>query len=248
MPRNLEPGRARAHHYLFAALVVAAVCTIFMVRIHRQPIQPAGGDSVYTEHRDRLHVLEALRRADLSQPRLLVRSLDNAYPPGLHVFTAALGALSGHWVDDVVWTGLVWLALLALGVGGCAAALTGSRLAGLAAFGATMLLPAGQAAATRYYYDLPMSAWLWIMLWGARARWERRPGRGGVGAGALLAMACLTKWTAASFGVMFLCCAAVTPAARQVYRLPRRALALGICLATGACLAGLFLYSVGGIN
>jgi hypothetical protein len=56
------------------------------------------------------------------------------------------------------------------------------------------MIPAIHGTALGYYYDLPMSAWLWVAA--AILLAVRRPIPGGLLAGGAFLLACLSKWTA----------------------------------------------------
>jgi len=185
-----------------ALVVVVTVCALVLVRISASPMQPYGSDSAeYIEHHARVTTL--LAWADFQRQgdsRAFLQTVDGSFPPLLHLVTVAMGSLTGHSERDVLWTGLLWLALLAASVGATGWLITDSTRVGLAAFVGTFLLPAGHAFAARYYYDLPMTALLWAMtplgLWA----WRRRPLWGGLAVGLLWFAAALVKWTALPFG------------------------------------------------
>ncbi len=201
-----------------ALLVVAvSLVSILMGRIDRAPLQPYGADSAqYIEHLARLETLQAIRdqRGSGDWGRLL-READNAFPPLLHLITVSLGEYSGHRAEDVVWSGLLWLFLLAGSIGLAGFALSRRVSVGLAAATAGLLLPAAHAFATRYYYDLPMMAALWAAVAAGLLLWERRPVLGGVLAGLLWLAACLLKWLALPFGAPMLVGAALCSTGAQ---------------------------------
>jgi len=203
-------------HSLIPGAVFLALAAILLSRFAEAPMQPYGADAAhYIEHNARLDVLQTLRELQLWRGgsdtiRTMIEDLDGSFPPVLHLATLALGSVSGHAAESVLWTGLVWLLLLAAAVAGIARQLSASRTAAAAAFCGTLLLPALHAAATRYYYDLPMTAVLWLSVF---VLMQCR-GRGflvaGLLAGVLLFVADITKWTALPFGLIMLIGATLT--------------------------------------
>jgi hypothetical protein len=145
-------------------------------------------------------MLEFLRGASGRSLREVLAGIDGSYPPLLHVLTLIPGAVLGHRVEDLAWWPGPWILLLGLAVAGVARAWSdgeGSHWAGPISGALVMGIPAVQLSATRYYYDLPMTA----LLWAALALVAMR--RGALG-GVLLAAAALTKWTALPFGLVLL--------------------------------------------
>jgi len=179
-------------------------------------MQPYGADAAhYIEHTARLDVLQTLRDLQLGPGGSdtigsMTEDLDGSFPPLLHLVTLALGAVTGHAADSVLWTGLLWLLLLAGSIAIIAHRLSGSQTTAAAAFCGTLLLPALHASASRYYYDLPMTAVLWLSVAVALRTWGKRPIVAGLAVGALLFAADITKWTALPFGLIMLAGAALT--------------------------------------
>ncbi len=193
---------------VLASGFVVAMAAVVAARLARWPLD-AYGDSAaqYIEHLARLRLVERIQQGVDPNPVRALVQLDGLYPPGLHLVTAALSPLVGHHAEVVVFTMLAWWALLVGSVG-----LVGRRLGGSGAWvaAATAAVPALHAAATRYYYDLPMTALLWAAV--AVLVGVGRPALRGLGAGALLAAACLVKWTALPFGLVMLVAAATAGA------------------------------------
>lgn|GEM_PF-2478234 len=179
-------------------IVGVIVAALFVLRTGAQPLQPYGSNSAeYIEHAVRLEVLQHWRAHAGSLWSYLVAVDDTivTHPAGLHVLT---NLLPGTAAEAVLWTGLPWLLLLALGVGACGAALRPGGFAPAAT--AALLVPAALGAATRYHYDLPMTALLWLAT-AALLHAPRRLPWAPV-AGALFALAALVKWTALPFGAL----------------------------------------------
>ncbi|MEE2829483.1 MAG: hypothetical protein VX498_09855 [Myxococcota bacterium] len=190
--------------------VAGAVVLVFGLRLRGQPLQPYGSNSAeYIEHAVRLE-LQLLWR-DWSGSLLgYLGAADGhivTHPPGLHLITSLVG---GQEAESVLWTGLVWLGLLSLGLALCAhAILPGAGRAGALA---ALLFPAALGAATRYHYDLPMTALLWLatgVLLLSRRRLLLAPL-----AGLLFALACFVKWTALPFGLLMIAAATCTRTGR----------------------------------
>ena len=184
------------------ALLLVAVLVVSRVLSH--PVE-AYGDSAagWIEHLALLRAQEDWLGAS-GGPLARFLAADDLYPPLLHLLTAPISVLADHAPSAAVLTMLGWLGLLALagawwarGVGGGGAWI---------ALG-VVLTPALHAVATRYYYDLPMTALLWV---GGLAVWQAAaPGlsrRRGVGlalvGGLFLAAAALVKWSALPLGVL----------------------------------------------
>ncbi len=237
-----------------AAVTTAAVGALVIGRVVRDGVQMHGCDGApYIEHVARLATLKAWREGSLLAPWDLLVSMDGDFPPLMHLLALPLGALAGHDANTVLWSGFLWLLLLAAAVGSVVVQLSGQRVAGLAAFVGTLLLPAAHGFATRYYYDLPMTALIWasaayVLRWG-----DRKPVRAGLGGGLLLAGAALVKWSALPFGLPVLVGAAlcVRQGAKEETvreRLRRSMGVAGIACAVVFLFSWLFLWSSGADN
>ena len=217
--RLVPSGLARLNRAV--PLAAAGVATGFVgIRLTTgSPLLSTGGDQVFVHHRARLDVLLAWHEylaGDISLLSLLQRS-DSEFPPMLHGMSLLLGSVLGHSAESILWTGLLWLFLLAASTGVVTARLLAPpadstnekgrpgrcspATAGAAAASAILLLGSYQGMATRYYYDLPMTALLWAGAAVLLATWDQRPRTGGVLAGLLVTAACLTKWTAIPFAL-----------------------------------------------
>ena len=191
--------------------VAAAVAGVVLLRL-RQGLQPYGVEGAhYIEHAERLTVLGAWSRVGDPGSMGLVDELDGLFPPLMHLVAIVLSPLVGHGAGAVAATGLLWLFGLAAAVGATAWLLTRSRAAAGAATVGALLLPAAHAFATRYYYDLPMTTLLWILVPVALSTWDRRPWLGGLLVGLLWLAANLLKWSSIPFGGFMLLAAAATP-------------------------------------
>jgi hypothetical protein len=183
-------------------VVGVGVCAIVLSRIYGTGLQPYGSDSAqYIEHLTRLETLDVWREPSFGSLEFL-RMADGAFPPLMHFVTLILGQFSGHAAHEVLWTGLLWLVLLAVSVASVTLSLSGSKRAAAAAFCGAMLLPSLHGAACRYYYDLPMTAVLWMAAAVAFATFVSRPTIGGFVTGMLLCAANLVKWTALPYGLI----------------------------------------------
>ena len=189
------------------AAVAAAVSGLLIFRVARQGLR--GADAIeYAEHLVRLRTLIGLRDGLWREPRALLEFADRQFPAALHAITTAMGAVIGHDAEAAVLSMIVWYVLLAVGVGTLVAAVVGRR-SGSAAACACLLLPALHGSALRYYYDLPMTALLWMAVAVLVAIGPRRPLLGGLAGGLLLAAAATTKWTAVPFGAALVAAGAV---------------------------------------
>jgi hypothetical protein len=195
------------------AAVLAGVLVVVFSRISRSLVQPYGVDGAeYIEHLSRLEVLIAFRQLLDSRDFLaFLREADNAFPPLLHLLSLPFGAVLGHRAEDALLVGPLWLVVLAAATGLVAGRLSGSSRAAAAAASSTLLVPALHGFATRYYYDLPMTALLWL---GLAVLLIGRGGREvpvGVLGGFVLFMAALIKWQALPIIAIMLVALALTP-------------------------------------
>jgi hypothetical protein len=198
---EMSEGRERIHLDLPIAVAVG-VSAMVLSRIYGTGLQPYGSDSAqYIEHLTRLETLDVWRDPLRSGVEFL-RQADGSFPPLMHLLTLVLGFFSGQAAQQVLWTGLIWLFLLAGCVAWVVRSISGSSRATSAAFCGVLLVPAMHGMACRYYYDLPMTAMLWFATALAFATWHRRPLVGGVLVGVLLCAANLVKWTALPFGLI----------------------------------------------
>jgi hypothetical protein len=197
-PEAAWPGRRSRVVALITAVAVGAIVEL---RVLRDGVQSYGGDGAeYIEHAARLAVLENLRDRGLWSPWELLVTSDASFPPLMHLLTLPVGGLVGHEATAAAATGLLWLLLLAFSVGWIASAVVGRSSIAPAAAAATLLIPAAHGFATRYYYDLPMIALLWLAAALLAVAAHKRPLAVGVGAGLLLFAAAVTKWAAIAFG------------------------------------------------
>ncbi len=176
--------------------VLTAVATLVVLRPYDGALyRSASSGTAWTEHLVRVRA--ALMRADgVDAPFGWLAEADYEFPPLIHWVAVPLGDVFGRSPDVVEKFGLIWLVVLALATAGLGHALSGDRNAGLLAGALVALIPAVHGTALGYYYDLPMSAWLWAAA-AALAWWgPSRPVRGGLAAGAAFVIACLGKWTA----------------------------------------------------
>ncbi len=225
------------------------------------PLLSTGGDQAFVHHRARLEVLSAWHRFAREEISLssFLQHADSEFPPALHGLSLLLGSLVGHSADVVLWTGLLWLFVLAGSTGLVTSQLLTSRAAsqtapaarvcspaaaGAAATTAVLLLGSYQGMAARYYYDLPMPALLWAGAAMLLSTWDRRPLAGGLLTGVLVTAACLTKWTAIPFALatglgLLLTVFGCAPAHRR-----RRATTLATALAVTAGLVCIFMATV----
>lgn len=159
-----------------------------------------------------------------------IQSLDQQYPPLLHVITIGLTPLIGLGAEGVGRAMVLWLLLVGLGAGLTTWGLTGRRGLAVAGGTATLLLPALPAASLHYYYDLPMTALLWCSI--GTVLVARRVGSislGGLG-GLLFAAACLMKWSAIPQGLPFLVGALVCPLRGRSLGTAKARLLLGLAV------------------
>ena len=237
--RRVTPDAAA----LAAAGAVALAVVAMVWRRAAQGIQPYGvHGAAWIEHAERLAFVQAWQRRGELGLRPWMDEIDGLFPPGLHAVTSLWGALMGHAASDVVWTGALWLLLLAAAVAAITRELGGTLPAAAAAFAGTCLLPSAHAFAARYYYDLPLTAVLWLAVACALRSWDHRPILGGLAVGVLWAFADLIKWAALPFGGLLLLAAVMTPTARRSRPLLRMgALVLATTVSVGSSIGWISL-------
>jgi len=176
--------------------LVVAIVALVLWRALAHPVDTYGDSAAgYIEHLERVRVLSRLSETGDGWLGRLRRS-DGLYPPLLHILSAPAAWLGQQHPASVTGLGAVWLALTGLGASLVARRLD-PRAAG-PAFVATLLIPALHAVAPRYYYDLPMTALVWLSA--ALMAHSRRPMSGAL-AGLLFALACGVKWSALPLGL-----------------------------------------------
>lgn len=241
---------------LLAPLLAAGTAVGFVVhRVARTPFAPYGDfGAAHLEHEVRLATAVTWAETQGSLWEKLV-AVDGQYPPLLHVLTMPLSSVFGYEVADIAWTGLLWLALLAVAVAATARSISGSWVPASAAASLVFLWPVAPAVASRYYYDLPLTAVLWtaaavaVMGWDGASPLDRSLSGAkralaqlavalpfAVLVGLLAAAACGVKWTALAFAPILVGAAFFTPVHRDRlrWRLPVRLLALGVATAVGS--------------
>ncbi len=236
-------------------VVLVLVCTggLILSRICAQPIQPYGASGAhYIEHEERLLLVQKWRAGQFdSLPDFLIQADGMSYPPMLHLLTSCAGSVTGHAAEQVLWTGLVWFMLLALALAGVAWGLTRRRDMAAAAAVGTMLLPAVQGMAARYYFDLPMTAMTWMAVAALLTLWRRHPLVAGVASAACLVAATLIKYTAMPYGALMLVGALMCrmPGGQQRGRqLGRRLLVGAICAGLAGFFIGWFIINSGSFS
>lgn len=177
------------------ALGIAAMATFGLVmgRTWETPVERYGDSAAgWIEHLARIRALHRVSQADGVLD--VVRGADGLYPPGLHLLSVPFSYLGGHDARSVIWVGL--LSYLALGVAAAAfGGMFGGKRGALAAGLGILWIPALSGAATRYYYDLPMTSLVWIAA--ALGLWRR----GAIPAVLVGAFAALVKWSALPLGL-----------------------------------------------
>ena len=251
MVEPLKTATLTARSWRLTALGTAAVvCCVLGARIALDGVQPYGADGAeYIEHSARLAVLQHVRGAVWTDPWRLLTGADASFPPLLHLSTIPFGALFGHGAGGAIATQIGWLLLLAVAVGVSASELVGRPQVGAPVAAATLLVPAFHGFATRYYYDLPMTALLWVAVALLLGPAKRAPVRVGLLAGATLAAAALMKWAAIAFAPPLVLGAALCGWSRLGRRdRGRRALSAVVALVVAAALCFAFLAGREGDN
>jgi hypothetical protein len=229
--------------------VPLAVLTMLAVRLAAQPMPRYGGGAAhYIEHAYRVERVALWRSrtwGDLME-FLVAADIPEGFPPMLHALAGAVGGLVGHSVQDQLFMGPVWLALLAGSVAWTALTLTGARDVAGAALVGTFLLPAAQGMALRYYYDLPAAAVLWLALAVFAAGQDRWPGVPAAVAGALVWVAGCIKWSMLPYAALTFPFVVLSAGPSGPRRLGRRAVSLGIAATVASALLWAWMEGGGG--
>jgi len=143
------------------------------------------------------------------------------------MLTGLVGEWTSHSATAAASTSVFWLLLLSVAVGAITTEVTARRSTGFVAATGLLLLPAAHGFATRYYYDLPMTALLWSSAAVFLRYRQRAPLIGGAAAGLLFAAATLTKWPAVAFGVPIIAGTLLCQASDGRARWLNRSVALG---------------------
>jgi hypothetical protein len=207
-------------------------------RIAVSGVQSYGSDGAqYIEHFERMRALAMVRGSGAWNPVQILVEADGTFPPLLHLITLGVGAVVGHGVDAAAAQSLGWLLLLGLATASACRSLGGRADV---AFVAVLLFPAFHGAAVRYYYDLPMTAALWVCVaLFVAGGWRRAAIAGVVAAGAAL-----MKWAAVLFGAPLILGAVVAQGGCR----RERAAGLVIATAVAGALCGAFLIGSGPDN
>ncbi len=210
-----------------AIAIFVLIALIVWARLVAEPISPYGSNgAAYIEHGSRVAAALTVERfvggEDWADGESLVAALDDSFPPFLHVMALPLTWLFAGRVGPVVAWGVVWVLFFGLAVGRIATLVSGRAEAGVLVAAGVFLLPGLHGSAARYYFDLPMSMFLWLSVAALMHDWHRRPWIGGVSGGLLGAAACLTKWTALPFLVVMIVGAALTAQVDEAGVKPRR--------------------------
>jgi len=187
----------RKHPWMLATLVVGLLFSVVATRPYDNALfHHARAGSDWSHHYIRVQMATSLQDTGLADlPTWLVEG-DHDFPPLIHAVGAPLGYIVGHSEANIQRLGLLWVLMLGLSVGWVAHRLSRSRRIAIAAGTAVLLMPSAHAASMNYYFDLPMTALLWLAaaaLLGTQDRW---PLLAGILAGSLCFLAGLAKWTA----------------------------------------------------
>lgn len=170
--------------------------------IHAPQPYSVHGDE-YVEHAQRVAMAVELSEGGWAHPLTFLERADTDYPPGIYLAALPVGMLLGHAAERIVWTWMGWVVLLGLAMAWIVGSLGGPAFARAAAFAGAFLIPAISASATRYHFDLPMLALVWLALALALGTWDRPDRRERLAGGGLVGLAVfgavLMKWTAAPF-------------------------------------------------
>jgi len=194
------------------------MAALMLARLAAAPVDPYGADgAAWLEHHERVNVAFAFSELPVDQA---INNSDGAFPPGLHLVSLLFGELE---FDEaaVAATSLVSWLLLALAIGGCVRELSGDRDLFALGFVFGLLLPVNHASAIRYYFDLPMTTWMWLAAW-ALLRWRaERPALAAALCAALMMVSCVIKWPTLAYGPPLVIGAALAgPRGEHTWRRP----------------------------
>ncbi len=204
-------GLAQACVKGLASFWPIGLAALVLLRAVAEPAPYGGEGAQYIEREALLDAVRAFSGHEGWSPWAALVAADRAFPPLLHLFAAVLaGVVGDRW--GLALVGLLAWAAVAAATGAVARAVE-PQAATRAAF-AVLVVPAVHGAATRYYYDLPGTAWLWAGL--AVLVLGRDGVARGVVAGLLVFCAALTKWPFVAFAGPLLLAAALPPFRRRV--------------------------------
>jgi hypothetical protein len=187
---------------------LAAIAAMALILLARPDdagqLRGAVGGGDWSEHLARVAAVEAWQSEVASAPAAFIAVTDTSYPPFLHYVMGVVGAVTGHGEVAVGRAMVLWLLLLSASVGICAWRITDEPRTGWLAAAGAALIPGVAASAIIYFYDLPMTALLWLSLALLLLLRRGMPEIAGVLAGVVWACACVTKWTALPFGAVML--------------------------------------------
>ncbi len=184
--------------------LIALLASLPVLRLLRDGIQSFGTDGApWIEPLARLRLMEHLEQADGSWWERLVGA-DAAFPPGLHLLSLPWVAAVGEGPLRLAASGVFWLLVLAAAGGVVARRLGSDQRGAFVTVAVVAALPSLQGMASRYYYDLPMTALLWVSVAVVLALAPRRPLLAGLLGGGIALLACGVKWAAIPYGLPML--------------------------------------------
>lgn len=206
-PRSPTPARANRRLALACAAVIAAALAITLARPYDLGLfQVAQSGGCWSQHSERVQVIALWgARGDAPALELLAESDEgSSYPPLLHYVMGAVGSVFGHGEAAVGRAMVLWLLLLAGSAGVCVRRISGSADDAWLTAAATATVPALATLSLIYFFDLPMTALLWLAAAALLLLRPRSPELAGAVAGGIWFLAAFTKWTALPFGVALL--------------------------------------------
>jgi len=219
--------------------VSAVLLVILLARALPAPIDPYGSNGgAWIEHVQAARATLAMSEAMGGHPGALswwLVSMDVGFPPVLQLMAIPVTALTNGSPHGLLPITIGLLFLLAWSVARIGRAMTGRVDIAAAAFVGTLLVPSLHGSSLRYYYDLPMTAFVWAAAATMFVHWDRSPRRAAASGLALALLASFTKWTAVPFLLCVLLGAALTRRSlpgepTPTIRKRPRAVALGLVL------------------
>jgi hypothetical protein len=234
LPERLAP--------LLALAAVAATLAILLSRPDDHALlRGVESGGAWAEHSARILTIR-MWGSEVPALELFAKQTDTLYPPFLHWTMGAVGALIGHGEVEIARAMTLWLVLLAFAAGLVAWRLSGWGSVGWLVVATTVCVSAIASLRLVYYYDLPMTALLWLGLaWMLLVR-RRSPELAGVGGGLLWFLATITKWTALPFGFAMLVGALLVHCPQEEWSRREALRRARAGVATGGCF-GLLLWT-----
>lgn len=179
-----------------SAITIAVALAVVLTRPYDGALfRKAGSGGAWSPYLEYIRVVDLFSNPYLDL-RLRLFASDGPYPPLLHFVMAPIGSIFGHGDLAITRLMVLWVLLLAGGVGVVAGRLAGDSRVGWVAAAGTATVPAVTSLGLVYFHDLPMAAILWWVPASILLLRRRSPELAGLVAGLVCFAAGFAKWTA----------------------------------------------------